>query len=421
MAHNKTGLLRELEEGQFTRRQIIQGLVLTAAATTFGGPAEGAQAQAGDASAKVRATLETLVRDSPEIGLQVAAYLDGKLVVDAWAGMADEAARKAVDGDTMFMLSSTTKGVTATCMHACVEKHKLDYDMPIVKVWPEFGANGKGAATLRHALSHRTGVPQTPVGYTPDWLPDWDRMCRGIAELKPMYPINERTAYHSLNYGYINGEILRRVDGRSIAQFLQDEICKPLGINGVYLGVPDSELRRVAVLTDAPPAPADYDARMVGEPAGSFVAKVFNRPEVQKASIPGSGGIMSARGLARHYAMLANWGELGGVRIMPEARIRSGIELQSFEWDEVYRVRVRRALGYRRGSDTGPLASPDAFGHVGGGGSFGYADPARRLAIGFTKNYFTYATGGAVNQGRPVRAASTVVTEAVFDALGLKR
>jgi CubicO group peptidase (beta-lactamase class C family) len=415
------GLPREFQDGQLTRRQLIQGLTLAAAATTIGDTAEAAQAQAGDASAKVRATLETLVRDTPEIGLQVAAYLDGKLVVDAWAGMADEATKKPVDGDTMFMLSSTTKGVTATCMHLCVEKHKLDYDMPIVKVWPEFGANGKEAATLRHALSHRTGVPQTPVGYTPDWLPDWDKMCRGIAALKPMYPIGERTAYHSLNYGYINGEILRRVDGRSIGQFLQDEICKPLGINGLYLGVPDSELRRVAVLTDAPPAPAEYDARMVGEPAGSYVAKVFNRRDVQQASIPASGGIMSARGLARHYAMLANWGELGGVRILPESRVRAGIELQSFEWDEVYRVRVRRALGYRRGSDTGPLASPEAFGHVGGGGSFGYADPSRRLGIGFAKNYFTYNTGGAVNQGRPPRSASNVVTEAVFDALGLKR
>ena len=421
MAHNSAGLPREFQEGQLTRRQLIQGLTFAAAATTIHDNADGAQAQAGDASAKVRATLETLVRDTPEIGLQVAAYLDGKLVVDAWAGMADEAAKNAVDGDTMFMLSSTTKGVTATCMHLCVEKHKLDYDVPIVKVWPEFGTNGKEAATLRHALCHRTGVPQTPVGYTPEWLPDWDRMCRGIAALKPLYPVGERTAYHSLNYGYINGEILRRVDGRTIAQFLQEEICKPLGINGLYLGVPESELRRVAVLTDAPPAPAEYDARMVGEPAGSHVAQVFNRPAVQKASIPGSGGIMSARGLARHYAMLANWGELGGVRIMPEARIRAGIELQSFEWDEVYRVRVRRALGYRRGSDTGPLASPEAFGHVGGGGSFGYADPTRRLGIGFAKNYFTYNTGGAVNQGRPPRAASNVVTEAVFDALGLKR
>jgi CubicO group peptidase (beta-lactamase class C family) len=421
MADNSARLPREFQEGRLTRRQLIQGLSLAAAATTISDTTEAAQGPTGDASAKVRATLETLVRDTPEIGLQVAAYLDGKLVVDAWAGMADEATRKAVDGDTMFMLSSTTKGVTATCMHVFVEKHKLDYDMPIVKVWPEFGANGKEAATLRHALCHRTGVPQTPVGYAPDWLPDWDKMCRGIAALKPMYPIGERTAYHSLNYGYINGEILRRVDGRSIGQFLQDEICKPLGINGLYLGVPDSELRRVAVLTDAPPAPAEYDARMVGEPAGSHVAQVFNRPEVQKAAIPGSGGIMSARGVARHYAMLANWGELDGVRIMSEARIRAGIELQSFEWDEVYRVRVRRSLGYRRGSDTGPLASPDAFGHVGGGGSFAYADPSRRLGIGFAKNYFTYATGGAVNQGRPVRAASSVVTEAVFDALGLKR
>src|SRR5216110_3342534 len=102
-------------------------------------------------------------------------------------------------------------------------------------------------------------------------------MCRGIADLTPMFPIGERTAYHSLNFGYINGEILRRVDGRTINQFLQDEIIKPLRANDIFMGVPDSELRRVAILKDAPPAPADYDARMVGEPAGSLVAKVFNR------------------------------------------------------------------------------------------------------------------------------------------------
>jgi len=348
-------------------------------------------------------------------------YLNGKLAIDAWAGLADPARKKSADGDTLFMLSSTTKGITATCMHILVEKQKLDYDMPIVKVWPEFGAHGKGAATLRHALSHQTGVPQTPVGYTPDWLADWDRMCRGIADLTPMFPIGQRTAYHSLNFGYINGEILRRVDGRSIGQFLQDEICKPLKTNGIFLGVPDADLGRVAVLTDGPPAPVAYDASMVGEPAGSHVAKAFNRTDVIKAAIPGSGGIMSARGLARHYAMLANWGELDGVRILPESRVRAAIELQTFEWDEVYKVRVRRSLGYRRGRDTGPLASPEAFGHVGGGDSFGYADPARRLGIGFAKNYFTYTTGGAVNGGRPPRSASNIVADAVFDTLGLKR
>jgi CubicO group peptidase (beta-lactamase class C family) len=407
--------------GRLTRREVVGGLALSVSAGGLFGVASTARAISSDANEKVRAVLAALVAETPEIGLQVAAYLDGELVIDAWAGLADPVAGKPVDGDTLFMLSSTTKGVTATCLHVCVEKHGLSYDMPIVEVWPEFGAHGKERATLRHALAHQTGVPQTPVGYTPEWLPDWDRMCRGIADLVPMFPIGERTAYHSLNYGYINGEILRRVDGRSIAQFLQEEICKPLGINGAYLGVPDSELHRVAVLTDAPPAPADYDARMVGEPAGSHVAEVFNRRAVVQASIPGSGGLFSARGLARHYAMLANWGELDGVRVLPEARIRSGIELQSFEWDEIYRIRARRALGYRRGIDTGPLASPEAFGHVGGGGSFGYADPARRLGIGFAKNYFTYLSGSAVNAGRPPRAPSNVVTEAVFAALEMTR
>jgi CubicO group peptidase (beta-lactamase class C family) len=396
-------------------------MALTAAAASVPGIMRTAHAVTSDANDKVIAVLDSLVQDTPEIGLQVAAYLDGELVIDAWAGLADPAADKPVDGDTLFMLSSTTKGVTATCMHLCVEKHGLSYDMPIVEVWPEFGAHGKERATLRMALAHQTGVPQTPVGYTPDWLSDWDKMCRGIADLTPMFPLGERTAYHSLNYGYINGEILRRVDGRTIAQFLQEEICAPLGIDGAYLGVPDSELHRVAVLTDAPPAPAEYDARMVGEPAGSYVAEVFNRREVIQASIPGSGGIFSARGLARHYAMLANWGELDGVRVLPEARILAAIELQSFEMDEIYKIRARRALGYRRAIDTGPLASPEAFGHVGGGGSFAYADPARRLGIAFAKNYFSYLSGNAVNRGRPPPAASNVVAEAVFDALGLPR
>jgi len=432
MAPVRTDARRDSAQGRLTRRQLIQSLAVAGTATalvgceaTGGAPAAtaeaGAQLDLGEASEKVRATLDTLVRDTPEVGLQVAAYLDGELVVDAWAGLADEATGKPVDGDTVFTLSSTTKGVTATCMHVFVEKHQLDYDMPIVKIWPEFGAHGKEGATLRHALCHRTGVPQTPVGYTPEWLSDWDRMCRGIADLVPMYPVGERTAYHSLNFGHINGEILRRVDGRTIGQFLQDEICQPLGIDAIFLGVPEAELHRVAVLKDAPPAPAEYDARMVGEPAGSYVARYFNRPEIQKAEIPGSGGTMNARGLARHYAMLANGGELDGVRIMPEARIRAGAELQSFELDEVYRVRVRRALGWRLGRDTGPLASPQAMGHVGGGGSFGYADPTRRLGIGFAKNYFTYASGPrAANQGPPPRSASAVVAEAVFDALGLR-
>ena len=415
---------RKENGGPLTRRELVGGLALAATAAYLPAnvhAAQGAQPSLGSANDKVRATLEAIVQDTPEIGLQVAAYLDGKLVIDTWAGVADAATNKPVNGDTLFMLSSTTKGVTATCMHILAEKHNLSYDMPIVKVWPEFGAHGKQDATLRMAMAHQTGVPQTPVGYMPEWLTDWNRMVKGIADLKPMFPVGQRTAYHSLNYGHINGEILRRVDGRSIGQFLQDEVCKPLRIDGAYLGVPDSELPRMAVLTDAPPAPPEYDASLPGEPAGSQVAKVFNQRAVLQSIIPGSGGVFSARGLARHYAMLANWGEIDGLRVMPESRIRAGIELQSLEMDEIYKVRVRRALGYRRGKDTGPFASPDAFGHVGGGGSFGYADPSRRLAIGFAKNYFTYRSSSALNRGNPPRTAADMVAESIYDALGLTR
>jgi CubicO group peptidase (beta-lactamase class C family) len=427
MSTSKTDSSQQQSSSHLTRREFVGGVALAATAAAYmpnlsvaASPSSSSNAHINKgANDQVRAALEKLVQDGPEAGLQAAVYLDGKLVIDAWAGLADVANKKPVDGDTLFMLSSTSKGVTATCMHTFVEKHQLDYDMPISKVWPEFAVHGKQDATLRMALCHQTGVPQTPVGYTPEWLPDWDKMCAGIAALEPMFPVGQRTAYASLNYGHLNGEILRRVDGRSIAQFLQEEICTPLGINGAYLGVPDSELHRSAVLIDAPPAPPEWDASLPGEPAGSKVAEVFNRKEVLQACIPGSGGSFSARGLARHYAMLANWGELDGVRVLPEERIRAGIELQSLEMDEIYKVRVRRALGYRRGKDTGPLASPAAFGHVGGGGSFGYADPSRRLAIGIAKNYFTYRSSSALNRGNPPPSTATVIGEAIYAALGL--
>ena len=367
------------------------------------------------ASTQVKHVLESLIAEGPEIGLQVAAYLDGQLVVDAWAGLADRAGGTPVDGETLFMLSSTTKGVTATCAAVLADHGKLDYDRPVASYWPEFAAHGKDRVTVREVIAQRSGIPQTPVGYTPVWLSDWDRMVRGIADLVPMFPPGERTSYASLTFGHMIGEVIRRIDGRPIGQFFQEEIAKPLGGLDVYLGVPDEALERVAVLEDGPAAPPEYDQRMVGEPAGSQVARWFNRREVQQAAIPGSGGIMSARGLARMYAMLANGGELDGVRIVSPAAIARAAELQSYELDEIYRVRVRRGLGYRLGPDSGPGAGPTAFGHVGGGGSFGYADPDRRFGIAFAKNYFAYSSRAPV-----ARRAGSVVAAAVVAALGLQ-
>lgn len=360
----------------------------------------------------VEHVLQELVDEGPEVGLQVAAYVDGELVIDSCAGVADQTNGRRVQSDTLFMLSSTTKGVTATLAAILADRGELDYDQPMASYWPEFGAHGKDRVTVREVIAQRSGIPQTPVGYTPEWLSDWERMCQGIADLTPMFEPGQRTSYASLTFGHMIGEVIRRVDGRPVGQFCHEELAGPLEAD-IYLGVPDALLERVAVLQDGPPAPVEYDARMVGEPAGSHVAEVFNRREVQQAAIPGSGGIMSARGLARMYAMLANGGELAGTRILSPESIRRATELQSYEWDEIYHLRARRALGYRLGPDCGPNAGPHAFGHVGGGGSFGYADPDRKLGIGFAKNYFAYNTGGP-----PARRAAQRVTDAVFQALG---
>src|SRR4051812_46626931 len=229
-----------------------------------------------DPNAAVREVLASLVAEGPEVGLQVAAYLDGQLVVDAWAGLADQGTQRPVDGDTLFMLSSTTKGITATCAHVLADHGKLNYDQPVAYYWPEFGAHGKDRVTVRDVLAQRSGVPQTPVGYTPEWLADWDRMCRGIADLTPLFEPSIRTAYASLTFGNMVGEIIRRIDGRPISQFLREEICAPLGLD-IYFGVPDEQLARVATLIDGPPPPPAYDQRMVGEPAQSQVAQWFNR------------------------------------------------------------------------------------------------------------------------------------------------
>ena len=324
---------------------------------------------------QVQSELQRLVDQGPEIGLQVAAYLEGELVVDTWAGSADTTTGRTVDGDTLFMISSTGKGVAATCMHILAEQGRLDYDAPIVTYWPEFGAKGKEKATVRHALSHQAGVPRIE-GQTGELLLDWDAMCAAIADSAPVFEPGTRISYHVYTFGYILGEILRRIDGRPISQFLQDELCKPLKIDALFFGIPDEVMPRVARLVDAPGQISNLNADW------------YNRPEVMRASIPAMGGIATARSVARHYAMLERGGQLDGVRLLSPERIRAAAKVQNDEMDFLFNVRAKRSMGYRLASDAGPGGGPGAFGHVGGGGSFAYADPDRHFAIALAKNYF---------------------------------
>jgi CubicO group peptidase (beta-lactamase class C family) len=371
------------------------------------------------ANAKVQSVLDDLVERRAEVGAQVAAYVDGDLVVDACAGLADEATKKPVDGQTLFTSFSTTKGVTTTCIHMLAERSLLDYDTPIAEYWPEFAANGKARATIRDALTHRIGVPQMPANATAEMMCDWEAMCRGIADLTPLWEPGTKTGYHALTFGWIVGEIVRRVDGRPIAEFVQEEISAPLGINGLFLGIPEEAEKRVATLKDAPvapgtiPRPENPMMRLAVPPAVLTNGTVFNRADVRRASIPAAGGIMNARSIARLYAALACGGSLDEITLISPVRLAIATELQTADPDEVIPLPFRKALGYFLGGPASPMFHPTAFGHPGAGGSIGFAYPERRFSFGYTKNLLQ---AGPLS---PTEAPAFAVAQAVRPALGI--
>jgi CubicO group peptidase (beta-lactamase class C family) len=378
------------------------------------------EVRGADPQAAVLGALEAAVAAGREIGLQVCAYLDGRQVIDAWTGLADPETGREVDGDTLFNVFSVSKAVTATALHIQAERGRVDYDAPIANYWPEFAAQGKGAATVRHALTHRIGVPQMPAGVTPEMMCDWDAMSRAIADLPPLFPVGEKTAYQSMTFGWIVGEIVRRTDpkGRPFGQFVQDEICAPLGLSDLWLGIPDEVEPRVAKLADAnagdppPPEASLFAASM--PPAVALVPAVFERPDVRRACIPGVGGIFNARSQARFFAMLAQGGELDGVRLLSAERVAgfSTLRAASDELDPVmFGIPLPISVGgYWLG---GPkVRNPRAIWHPGAGGSIGWADSDARLAVAICHNRM-------FNTRNPADDPILPICDAIRAALGL--
>ncbi|MDI7275551.1 MAG: serine hydrolase domain-containing protein [Anaerolineae bacterium] len=369
-----------------------------------------------DITARLRSLLDDLVDRDLERGLQVAAYLDGELVVDAWAGTADAHTGRPVDGDTLFCVFSSSKGVTATAIHLLAERGQLDYDAPVARYWPEFGRHGKQRITVRHVLTHSAGVPHMPEGIGPADICDWDGICAAIADLSPLWDPGTATGYHALTFGWILGEVARRVDGRPFATFVAEEICRPLGIDSLYFGIPDGVEHRIAVLEsaplpDVPPPPPDAPSVQAVPLSLMPLHETFNRPDVRRAVIPAGGGIMNARSLARHYAALA-CGELDGVQLLPPDRIRVATTFQTADVDRVAGVPLVKGLGYFLwGPPTRAYNRPRAFGAGGAGGSLGFADPACRFAFALTKTRMTY--------NPPEQESAYLVTREVRLALGL--
>lgn len=344
---------------------------------------------------EVQATLTKRVASGAETGLQVAVIRDGRVIVDAVAGVADPATGAPVRPDTLFYAASSAKGVASSLTHALAERGQLDYEMRIGDVWPEFAAHGKDSVTLRHVLMHTAGVPGLPASTTARDLSDWDLMCAQLAGQEPWWEPGSRFGYHVWTFGFLLGETIRRATGQSISAALRSVITGPLGIEDeLHFGVPRPSLDRVArqVAPGGTPAavPAEPgSARDRAEPRGVLPdVSYVNRAGFLTADIP-SCGTMTARGVARMYSALL--GHVDGVRLVSGDRLTEMAAVAFAGIDEVMGFPAAWAFGYspdRPG--VGAARRGCAFGMIGGNGSAAYADVGTGISVAVMRNRFAF-------------------------------
>ncbi|MFC3577805.1 serine hydrolase domain-containing protein [Streptomyces yaanensis] len=353
----------------------------------------------------VRAAFEANFARHGDIGAAVCVYHDGRPVVDLWSGVADPDTGRPWTRDTLQLVYSATKGATATAAHLLAQRGALDLDAPVAKYWPEFAANGKADIPVRRLLSHQAGLVALDQPVTLAEALAWEPMVAALAAQRPLWAPGTAHGYHGRTFGWLVGEVIRRVSGRTPGRFFADEIAAPLGLD-FFIGLPGSERDRVSRMvyqepevdfTALPPEsiPAEFrdmvaalrDPNSLTNRAFSVTdpAEIdFNSPEVQAAELPASNGIGTARGLARMYAALI--GEVDGVRLLTPDTLASATEEQADGVDQVMMVPTRFSSGYMLPTETNPMTGPNSFGHPGRGGSLGFADPEHGIAFGYVMN-----------------------------------
>jgi CubicO group peptidase (beta-lactamase class C family) len=349
----------------------------------------------------VRGAFQAHLDDAREIGAAVAICLDNRLVVDLWGGHVDRRRTRPWESDTLVNVYSTTKGVTATCIHRLIDENRLDPDRCIADYWPEFARNGKAAITIRQLLCHQAGLPAISTPLPPSAIFDWQAMTDALADQKPWWPPGTRHGYHARTFGWLLGELVRRVSGKTVGAYFSDEIARPLGLD-FHIGLARAQHRRVAPITKVPPSPPGTAPNLgdlfVNQP-DTLTAKAFTNPNIYRlgdvansaewrsAEIPSSNGHGTARDLARLYGALACGGSVDGIRILSPERIDAMRRDQARGEDAVLLTETRFGLGFMKpvpGAAMGP--NDDAFGHPGTGGSVGFADPEARVGFGYVMN-----------------------------------
>ncbi|HEY2524792.1 MAG TPA: serine hydrolase domain-containing protein [Candidatus Binataceae bacterium] len=349
--------------------------------------------------ARVREAFAANFVNYRETGASVSLVLDGRVVADLWGGWADKAQTRPWRRDTIVNTYSTTKGLTAICAHRLAGAGRLDLDAPVAEYWPEFAANGKSRITVRQLMNHRAGLPAVRRPLKLEDLYDWQTMIGALAAEEPWWEPGTRHGYHALTFGYLVGEVICRVAGRSVGNYFKDEIATPLGLDA-HIGLDAREDDRVAEMIGAPPpAPGEFNlfAEMTKNP-DSVTARTFANPPVlsmatvnsrgwRGAEIPAANGHTNARALARLYGALARGGEIDGIGVMAAGAIPALSVEESFGPDAVLLISTRFSPGFmlsQPGEEMGPNAR--AFGHPGAGGSLGFADPEAKIGLGYAMN-----------------------------------
>ena len=354
-----------------------------------------------------RASFET----GADHGGALCALVAGEPVVDLWGGHRDAEGRLPWERDTLVLVFSATKGVLATAVHGLVAEGRLDLDAPIATWWPEFAQAGKEAVTLRQVLSHRAGLPVVEADLTTEEVFAWEPVVRALEAQPLRWKPGERHGYHARTYGYVLGEVVRRVTGASPGRYVAASISEPLALD-LHVGLPEALEPRVATLLP-PPEPSDPGERALRErlmgsdtllgraltgPGDLRYGDVWNTRALHAAEIPSSNGIASARALAGHYAALLDGRLLRGVDLDALRRPASDGP------DAVIRLPTRFGLGYMLPPTLGAACGPESFGHPGAGGSLAFADPGAELAFAYVTHQMNLGLMGDERSAAPLRA-----------------
>ena len=380
---------------------------------------------------EVRQEFERNFQQRGEVGASVCVTVGGQTVVDLWGGKANAETGAPWNEDTVSIVFSATKGATAICAHILASRGQLDLDAPVAKYWPEFAQSGKENIPVKMLLNHQAGLPAVRENLPQGAYADWDVMVNALAKEEPFWEPGTRNGYHALTFGWLVGEVVRRVSGKSLGTFFKDEIAGPLGLD-FWIGLPEDKESRVAPMIAAEPDPDSLFFQEIAKPgslqslvllnAGGYMGATpeYDTRAAHAAEIGGAGGVTNARGLAGMYEPLALGGKKGSVELVnSETLDRMGRVSSSTGRDAVLVMPTRFALGFMKTMDNrkepagvqdSVLTSEEAFGHVGAGGSFGFADPKAGMSFGYTMNRM--GPGASLND----RGQSMV--DAVYRALG---